>query len=222
MVDIVKQDQWCHDPEAWRRETLAKKVVEALKANWFDALYVPDREAAAEYILGYCKPGVVVAHGGSATLTRDMGMLDRVKATGATLIENAYGTPEEMFEARRKQLTSDVFLTSTNAVTLDGKLVNVDGAGNRVATMIFGPKKVILVVGINKIVRDLEAAEERIRMYAAPLNNRRLNLPNPCTKSGECMDCEGASRICNVTTILRKKPMFTDIHVFVVGEELGF
>lgn len=125
-------------------------------------------------------------------------------------------------EIRRKQLTCDVFLTGTNAVTIDGRLVNTDGVGNRVAAMIFGPKKVIIAVGINKIVKDIAEAEKRIKLYAAPMNNKRLNLPNPCIRTGECMDCQGPTRICNVTTILNKRPMLTDIHIFVVGEDLGF
>ena len=89
-------------------------------------------------------------------------------------------------------------------------------------TVIFGPGKVIVVAGVNKIVRDVEEAEERIRKTAAPINNRRLNLPNPCVKTGECMDCQGPTRICNVTTILHKRPKLTEMHVIIVGEALGF
>ena len=105
---------------------------------------------------------------------------------------------------------------------MDGKLVNVDGTGNRVAAMIFGPGKVIVVAGINKIVRDLGAAEERIRSVAAPVNNSRIGLPNPCVKTGECMDCQGPTRICNVTTIIGKRPNTTEMHVVIVGEDMGF
>ena len=222
MVDIVKPDQWCQDPEAWRRETLAKRAVEALKANWFDALYVPDREAAAKYVLGYCAPGKVVAHGGSATLTRDMAILDKIRATGATLLENAYGAPEEMFEARRKQLMSDVFLCSVNAVTLDGYLVSVDGTGNRTGAMTFGPRKVIVVAGANKICPDLTTAWQRLEKVAGPLNLKRLYMPTPCTKTGFCMDCRTDQRGCRIYTVVKRKPMLTDITVVMVGEELGY
>ena len=128
----------------------------------------------------------------------------------------------ERLRIRRAQLTCDVFMTGSNAVTMDGKLVNVDGTGNRVAAMIFGPEKVIVVAGINKIVRDLDAAEERIRSVAAPVNNSRIGLPNPCVKTGECMDCQGPTRICNVTTIIGKRPNTTEMHVVIVGEDMGF
>lgn len=113
-------------------------------------------------------------------------------------------------------------MTSTNAIIADGRLVNTDGTGNRVAAMIFGPKKVIVIAGTNKIVENLEEAEARIRMTAAPLNNKRLNRSNPCVTTGHCMDCQGPTRLCNVTTVLYKRPPVPDIHVLVVGEELGY
>ena len=147
-----------------------------------------------------------------------------MKARGNIILD--HGAPglenDERVRIRRAQLTADAFLTGSNAVTMDGRLVNTDGSGNRVAAMIFGPGKVIVVAGVNKIVRDVEEAEERIRKTAAPINNRRLNLPNPCVKTGECMDCQGPTRICNVTTILHKRPKLTEMHVILVGEELGF
>lgn len=219
---IEKQDQWCKDVEGWRRETLGKKTVEALKANLFDALYVPDREEATRYVLGHCAPGKTVAHGGSATLTRDMAILDKVRATGATLIENAYGDPEAMFEGRRKQLMSDVFLCSVNAVTTDGFLVSVDGAGNRTGAMTFGPRKVIVVAGANKIVPDLASAWQRLEKVAGPMNLRRLNMPTPCVQTGYCMDCRSDQRGCRIYTVLKRRPMLTDITVVIVGEDLGF
>ena len=123
---------------------------------------------------------------------------------------------------RRAELTCDVFICGTNALTLDGKLVNVDGVGNRVAAMTFGPKQVIIVAGVNKIVRNVDEAERRIELLAAPLNNKRLNRPNPCTVAGICVDCQGPTRICNVTTILRKRPPATPMQILIVGEELGF
>ncbi len=222
MTEIVKQGQWYNDVEGWRRETLGRRAVEALKANWFDALYVPDREEAAKYVLGYCVPGKVVAHGGSATLTRDMGIIDRIKATGATLIENAYGDPEMMFEERRKQLMSDVYLCSVNALTLDGYLVSVDGTGNRTGAMTFGPRKVIVVAGANKIVPDLASAWQRLDKVSNPMNMRRLNMPTPCVQTGYCTDCRADKRGCRIYTVLKRRPMLTDITVVVVGEDLGY
>lgn len=222
MVDIGGKDGWCQEPESWQRETLGNKVVAALKANLFDAVYFPDREEAARYVLGYCQPGKTVAHGGSMTLMRDMGMAEKIKASGATLIENAYGAPEVMAEARRKQLTSDVFLCSVNALTMDGWLVSVDGAGNRTGAMTFGPKKVIVVAGTNKICPDLDAAWQRLERVAGPLNLKRLNLPTPCTQTGYCVDCRSESRGCRIYTVVKRRPMLTDMTVVVVGEELGY
>jgi len=219
---LSRQSDWHQDPEGWRREALGRKTVEALKANFFDAVYFADREEAARYVLGFCSPGKTVAHGGSMTLTRDMGLPERIRAAGATLIENVYGAPEAMFEARRQQLLSDVFLCSVNAVTLDGWLVSVDGAGNRTGAMTFGPRKVIVVAGANKICADLDAAWERLRATACPLNMKRLGMPNPCTQTGRCTDCRTPTRGCRIYTVLKRKPLLTDLTVVIVGEELGF
>jgi len=209
--------------KAWQRETLGKKVVGALHKNNFQAEYVENKEKAVQRLLELIPSQGTVGTGGSVTIG-ELGILDKLAARGNEVLNHrAPGlTPEQSNEIRRKQQLCDCFVCSTNALTLDGKLVNVDGMGNRVSAMIFGPKKVIVVAGTNKIVRDVEAALERIELTAAPLNNKRLNTPNPCTKSGICMDCQGETRICNVTTILRKKPSQTDITVLVVGEELGY
>lgn len=105
---------------------------------------------------------------------------------------------------------------------MKGELVNRDGFGNRVAAMIFGPQKVIIAAGINKVVKDIEEADERIKLQAAPLNTKRHELPNPCQKTGVCADCESPNRICNITTIIHKCPPLTDIHVVLIGEDLGY
>lgn len=207
----------------WQNETLGKKVVEALKANNFTAEYLANREEARKRVLELIPANSSVGFGGSVTV----GALDLQKELaerGCTILDHGLPnlTAEEKIAIRKKQLTADVFLTGTNAVTLEGQLVNMDGTGNRVAAMIFGPQKVIVVAGVNKIVLDLEAAQERIEMKAAPLNNKRLSRPNPCVESGICMDCAGKTRICNILTVLYKKPTATDLIVLVVGEELGF
>ena len=209
--------------QTWHNDVLGTRVVEALKKNSYAATYVKSKQEALEQIMGMVAPEAVVGMGGSWTLT-EIGIEEQLEKKGHRVLNhNKPGlTPEEAGSLRRQQLTSDVFLSGTNAITLDGQLINVDGAGNRVAAMIYGPKKVIIVVGVNKIVSDCDAGIRRIEMIAAPINNKRLNRPNPCTVSGECMDCQGPTRICNVTTIMHKKPLATDIHVVVVGEELGF
>ena len=105
---------------------------------------------------------------------------------------------------------------------MDGYLVNVDGVGNRVAAMSFGPKKVVVITGINKITRDIESALDRVKLIAAPKNTKRLEKPNPCGKTGICMDCQGETRICNIYTVMKKKPTASDITVIIVGEILGY
>jgi hypothetical protein len=207
----------------WHHETKATKAVAALIKNNFQATYCKTSQEAVKRIFELIPPDATVGIGGSWTLS-ELELPDKLAGRGNTILNhNQPGlAAEKKTEIRRQQLTCDVFLTGTNAVTLDGKLINTDGAGNRVAAMIFGPKKVIIVAGINKIVKDLAAAEERIKAFAAPLNNKRLVTVNPCVRTGECMDCQGPTRICNVTTIFNKRPLLTDIHIFIIGEELGF
>ena len=208
---------------SWHNDLVGERVAEALRRNDFDAVYCKSAAEAAEEVLRLVPENGTVGLGGSWTV-KELGVVEKLKARGNIILD--HGAPglenDERVRIRRAQLTADAFLTGSNAVTMDGRLVNTDGSGNRVAAMIFGPGKVIVVAGVNKIVRDVEEAEERIRKTAAPINNKRLNLPNPCVKTGECMDCQGPTRICNVTTILHKRPKLTEMHVILVGEELGF
>lgn len=206
-----------------RHEALAQRAAAALKKSGFDAVYAPDREKAAEIVMGFIGPGAQVGFGGSMTLVQ-MGLPEKVRAAGAVVLDhNEPGlTPERKGEIRRLQLLCDVFLTGTNAVTLDGGLVNVDGNGNRTNAMTFGPRKVVVVAGANKVRRDLGEALARIEGCAAPLNNRRLRTGNPCASTGICSDCSAETRICRVYSILKRRPSQTDITVVLVGEALGF
>jgi L-lactate utilization protein LutB len=209
--------------KSWSNDTLGAKATEALAKNNFGSSYVKNRQEAAEKVLSLIPAGATIGVGGSWTLT-ELGVLDELEKRGHTIYNhNLPGLPaDEVLALRHAELACDVFLCSANAITLDGKLVNVDGVGNRVAAMIFGPKQVIVVAGVNKIVRNVDEAERRIEMLAAPLNNKRLSRPNPCTTAGMCMDCQGPTRICNITTIIRKRPPATPMQIIVVGEELGF
>ncbi len=204
-------------------EALGLKTVEALQKNRFNASFYKTAQEALEKLFSMVTPEDSVGIAGSWTL-QQLGVVETLEERGNTVFcHHKPGlSPEEVLETRRKQLTCDVFLTGTNAITIDGRLVNTDATGNRVAAMIFGPKKVIVIAGINKIVQSLEEAEERIRTTAAPLNNKRLNRSNPCVQTGKCMDCQGPTRLCNVTTVLHKRPPASDIHILLVEEELGF
>ncbi|MDR0477862.1 MAG: lactate utilization protein [Desulfobulbaceae bacterium] len=207
----------------WYHEMRGKKVVAALEKNGFTAAYFSDRALAAAHLLSLVPDGASIGLGGSMTI-KALGLWQRLTEKGCTLLDHHKEglSPEERFAVRRSQLISDVFLCSSNALTMRGELVNVDGAGNRVAAMMFGPKRVVIVIGTNKLVNTLDEAHTRIRTIAAPVNNKRLNYGNPCVESGECMNCRSKNRICNLTTIIHRQPLSTDIHVLVVGEELGY
>jgi hypothetical protein len=207
----------------WHGEVFGKRAVEALKKNNFNADFFSTREELIKKILEMIPEKDVIGVGGSTTV-QNLGILEILAKRGNLILDhNKAGlSPEEVLNLRKKQLTCDTFITGSNSITLDGKLVNTDGVGNRVASMIFGPKQVIILAGTNKIVKDEEEARKRIRTIAAPINNKRLNRPNPCTVTGECMDCQGPTRICNITTILKKRPSLTPFSVFIINEELGF
>jgi len=204
-------------------EARGKRTVAALGKNGFDALYLPSAAEAAEKILSFIGSGSKVGFGGSMTV-KAMDLAEHARQKGAAILDhNAPGlSAEQKMEILRAQLTCDVFISSANAITMDGCIFNVDGNGNRVAALSFGPRKNIVVAGLNKVVANLDEAYERLRLYAAPLNNIRLNKPNPCVKAGYCMDCALDTRICRIYHILRRRPSLSDFTVIIVGEELGF
>jgi len=207
----------------WHGEALGKKVAASLERNGFTAQYYEARGELIEAVLPLLEPGITVGFGGSMTV-RELGIIEKAKERGCVLLDhNAPGLDAEARrEILRRQLTADLFISGTNAVTLDGELVNVDGNGNRVAALSFGPKKTLVIVGVNKIVRDIDEAFARIELTASPKNNKRLNKPNPCTKTGYCMDCDTETRICRIYSVLKRRPAASDFSVFIVGEELGF
>ncbi len=209
--------------EKWSNEARAAQAIAALTKNGFDAVYAATAEEAAGLVMNFVKPGMKVGFGGSMTV-RSIGIQGKAEAIGAVLLDHGVPglTPEARLAILRGQLTCDVFISGLNAITRDGFIVNVDANGNRVAAMSFGPNKVVAVAGANKIVADLEQAFERLEEVAAPMNNKRLNRPNPCTKSGYCMDCDGPMRSCRIYQILKRKPALTDFTVIIVGEDLGY
>ena len=200
-----------------------EKVIENLRANGFQAEYFAYGQAAVDHLLNEITPGMSIGLPGSMTVS-SLGVAARAEAKGATVLE--HGRPdlsaEQKEEIQRAQGRCDMLVVSTNALTEDGYLVNCDGRGNRVAAMIYGPGRVVVVAGINKICADIEAAMERIETVAAPKNAKRLGLDNPCTITGTCADCDAPMRICRAYTIM-KRPMFgQNFTVLLVGEELGF
>lgn len=208
----------------WRMRIEAVSV--ELEQNNFKVAAVESAQEAARYFLEQLLPELkpaTVAYGGSMTLG-STGLLDSLaKVDDLELIApNAPNiTPEEKIELRRRGLLVDLYLTGTNAVTEDGCLVNLDMIGNRIAALTFGPKKVVVFVGRNKIVPDLEAAMFRIKDYAAPTNAMRLNCKTPCVKTSECADCNSPGRICNTWTITEKSYPKERVTVVLINEDLG-
>jgi len=203
--------------------SLIERTVSSLQKREFNAFSARCGDEARDRILEMIAPGSTVGVGGSVTL-RQIGLVEALESKGHTVYQR-WGpqvTQSPEMDTRRAMLTCDVFLTSSNAITAEGELVNMDGIGNRVSAMIFGPSKVIVVAGWNKIVTDLNAAVLRIRNVAAPLNAKRLELKVPCAKTGYCSDCDSPDNMCRVTTIISRKPRRTDITVVLVAEQLGF
>jgi hypothetical protein len=215
--------EWIMDQlERWFREKQVERTINTLEKNNFETLYVSDSKAALEEVMKRIPDGVTVGVGGSVTLTQ-IGLLDALKDRKIQLIwpQQQAKSDEERLELFRKCFSTDVFLSSTNAVTEDGRLYNVDATGNRVGAMFIGPKKTIIVCGVNKIVKDLEAAEKRVREWTAPQNAKRLGKKTPCVETGVCTDCSSPDRICNIYVSLAKKPVRTEVVVILVGENLG-
>ncbi len=207
----------------WTHEQKCEKAVEALGQNGFIAVYCRTPLEAAEYIMKEAAQAQSVGFGGSRTVV-DLGVESKLREQGKEILN--HGTPglspEEKMEVMRRQLTCDLFLTSSNAVTLNGWLVNIDGNGNRVAALTFGPKKAIVVAGRNKLVDGgIQAAIDRVKGYASPPNAKRLNLNTPCAKTGFCSNCNSPDRICRITTVIDRKSKTMDIRVLIVNEELG-
>lgn len=213
-----------------------EKCLKALRSRNMDGIFCENTEAATSEILKLIPPGAVVGIGDS-TAVRQIGVLKALKQNGVTVLnsfdkdrkeEDAEQAREYLHETMKKATVCDVFLSGTNAITLDGRIVNVDAAGNRVAGMFWGHPISIIAVGQNKIVPTLDEAFKRIRNVIAPnhihiretTSGRRIPK-TPCVMTGRCKDCRVPDRICNIFTIIEGKPFLTEIHVVIVGEDLG-
>lgn len=206
-------------------ENQAASIIKKLNARKMEGYYCETVEAAkakvVELISGAEGTKKSVAYGGSMTIDEN-GFKDAITAAGHELvIRENYKTPEEVKECKAKQINSDCFIMSTNAITLDGELVNIDGRGNRVCYMIYGPDSVVIVAGMNKVVANVDDAIRRIRNEATPPNCNRLNCDTPCAKTGKCGDCLTNS-ICSQIVITRTSLIPNRIKVVLVGEVLGY
>lgn len=209
-------------PRKMQYDKAGPKVAEALNKRHFEAYYCPDRAAAVEKVLELISPEDTVSWGGTLTVD-ELGLKDLLRARGQKLIDrDTAQSGEEREELMRKGLLADTFLTSSNAVTADGQLFNIDGNGNRVAALCFGPTQVVVVAGMNKVAGDLDGAMRRAREVAAPMNAQRFPLKTPCVANGLCGDCKGPDSICAQIVTTRLCKPAGRIKVVLVGEDLGF
>lgn len=200
-----------------------ERTIENLEKNNMKGYFLQDEEEVLEKIKELLSPGNTVSAGGSMTL-KEIGALELLRNGEYNFLDRDKEglTPGEIKKIYRKSFLADAFLTSSNAITEKGELYNVDGRGNRVAAMIFGPDKVIVVAGINKIVKNIEEAIERNKSIAAPANTKRLDRKTPCVKTGFCMDCNSVERICNEYVLIKRQLEENRIHVLLVNKELGY
>ena len=200
----------------------AEILVKNLNSRHFDAHYCATKEEALEKALSLIPQGATVGWGG-ATSAQQIGLMDALHQGDYRPIDrDLCKTPEERQQAMLQAMTADVFVTGANALSLDGQMVNIDGMGNRVASIIYGPKTVLVIAGMNKVEDTLEDAMNRARTVAAPINKQRFPGETPCIKTGACGDCKSENCICNHIVITRHCRPANRIRFILVGEELGF
>ena len=206
-----------------RNQKLAEKMIKNLKRRNMEAFYCPTGKNAVEKVSELIADGSTVTWGGTATI-RDLGIPQTLKnrSTLNVLDRDTVETPEEKVQMYLKAFTSDVYLTSANAISEDGVIVNIDGNGNRVAAISWGPKKVIFVIGLNKVAQTIEAAIARARGIASPINSQRFDINTPCRIDGTCHNCNSPESICSYVHILRNSRYGNRHIVILVGEDLGY
>jgi len=209
--------------DCWRLQ--AESIIKNFKKRGIEGVYCENRAEAVEAVCRMIPAGALVGLGGSETII-ESGLLDALRKMDFRLLDRYKEgvTKDEVGEMRRQGLLSDVYIMSSNAVTADGKLVNEDGTGNRVAAMIFGPTKVIVLAGMNKVVADVEAAIARVKNTAAPANSLRVGIDTPCSRTGFCQDphCHPPHRICCQLVVTEASMTPGRITVVMVGETMGY
>ena len=208
-------------PKALYYHKRGELLVKNLKNRHFDAYYCETKEAALTKALELIPEGATVSWGGAMS-AQQIGLMDAVNNGPYNPIDrDKCKTPEERDQAAKDAMFCDVYLTGANGLSIDGQMVNIDGTGNRIAATIFGPKTVLVIAGMNKVMDDLDSAIKRARTVAAPLNQQRFQLNNPCTVTGTCADCKSLTCICNQIVITRHCRPVGRIKFILVGEDLG-
>ncbi|WP_410072421.1 lactate utilization protein [Anaerostipes sp.] len=202
----------------------AKTIIKGLEKRNMEGVFCETKEDALSKALSYIEEGSSVTWGGSMSI-EEIGLMDAVKNGNYKVIDRSVAKNyEEQREIFSKAVLADYYLMSSNAITLDGELINIDGTGNRVACLTYGPKNVIMIVGMNKVVNDVEDGIKRVRNFASPPNTLRLGLKTPCSMTGRCGDCYGDTCICSQIVVTRRQSaaMRGRIKVILVGESLGY
>jgi len=199
------------------------RLIKNLESNNMKGTYLKNREELTAYLNAQIQDGSLVSVGGSQTLF-ELDLISYLRNREIRFLDRYKGelTGDEKKELYRKSFFADFYFSSSNAITVDGHLYNVDHTGNRVAALLYGPEKVFVIVGINKIVDTVEEAIARVRAVAAPANNVRLNRNTPCVKFGSCVDCKVEDRICNEYTLIKRQAVKDRIEVIILPFELGY
>ena len=209
-------------PKEIANQNLANTIIKNMAKKNMEGYYCSTSAEAVEKALSLMPEGASVTWGGSMTLT-ECGLMDALKTANYELIDrDTAKTPEDSRLMYAKQVMADYYLMSSNAITIDGELVNIDGRANRVSCLCWGPQNVIIIAGMNKVCSDVESAVQRVRNFAAPPNCVRLNRNTPCTQTGKCGDCYSPDCICSQVLITRRSSTPNRIKVILVGEELGY
>jgi L-lactate utilization protein LutB len=209
-------------PQEQRNELLAKTIIKNLQRRHIEGFYCPSGEEAVKKVSELIADGSTVTWGGTMTV-RDLGIPEHLKSRGTLEVidRDLAETLEERQAMYLRAFSADVYLSSANAISEDGVIVNIDGAGNRVAAITWGPKKVIFVIGLNKVTQTVEAALSRARGTASPINSARFDIKTPCKADGVCHNCNSPECICNYVHFLRNSPKGRHT-VILVGENLGY
>jgi hypothetical protein len=207
----------------WFDKSVVNTVIKALRARAYNANVYKDIAAVNRYLIKTIPKSTTIGIPGSVTI-RELGIMERLKKRGNKIFQHWRTELDEETDkdARRLEATADYYLTSANAITIDGDIINIDGIGNRVASMIYGPGHVIIIAGINKIVRSINEGIKRSKDIAGVMNAKRVGAETPCVKTGICVDCKTKRRICRVISIMQYRPWQTDITVALVAKNLGF
>lgn len=207
----------------WVNEEKILRTITSLEKNNMNGYLVKSKEELIDKIISLTNKGEKVSCGGSMSLV-ETGVMDLLRSGRYEFLDRAKEglSIEDIDRIYRECFFTDTYFSSSNAITEDGELYNVDGNGNRVAALLFGPKKVIIVAGVNKIVKNLDEAIKRNREIAAPANAKRLNKNTPCTKVGYCMDCNSKEKICREYTVISSQKDKDRIHVIFLNENIGY